>query len=286
MYKILVGLISLVFTACSANAQSRGQLALPDLGSGVHKSCPTCAQPDNPFWHAANDQEGAAPAGFAFNQNSAITTIDLRTYCSQPDGYAGAGTRVVTLVTGSLPTGISLGTSQLTGTPTVVESTSAAFRCTLDGVGIDDQSFSFDVTGTDTTAPAVPANLDCGPTTGSTTSSLTCTWDAVTDPSTPVVYPIRYANTEALCNSASNSDNTLLETSVDTTAALPGWLTERRAGSRFARRTTRPIKGRGPRAQAVQPPQAVEVAAAVWLIFGPTISRLAQCRTPLCGARL
>lgn len=217
---ILVG--AGLFASFSAMAQSRGQLALPDLGASIRKTCPTCAQPDNPFWHAANDQEGVAPTGFAFNQNSAITTIDLRNYCSQPDGYGGAGTRVITLVAGSLPTGISLGTSQLTGTPTVVESTSAAFRCTLDGAGTDDQSFTFDVTGTDTTPPPVPSNFECGPTNGTSQTAITCTWSAVTDPSGILEYRTRYATTEVQCNSALTSDNTLLLNSAATTAQLTG----------------------------------------------------------------
>lgn len=213
-----------LFVALPAFAQSRGQFALPDEGGGVRRSCKTseCSGVvTNPFWHGLNDTEANPPAGFTFVTSVAITAVDLRNFCSAPEDYTGTGTRVVTVQSGTLPTGITLTTSTLAGTPTA-DNGDVTFRCTLDAAGTSDNLFTFTLEGTDTTAPPVPTNLVVDQTVGFEQTSLTITFNEVSDASGILRYPVRYALTEALCNSTNTSDNTLLENSPDGNVTFAG----------------------------------------------------------------
>lgn len=222
MKRLLASLLLIASAAC-AFAQDRGQLTLPNLGSDVRSTNPDFNVTFLPEWHAENDTNNPPPAGFTYNTGVAITATDLRNFTSPQAGYLGTGTIVVTVQTGTLPTGITLVGSVLSGTPTV-DNGDVTFRATMDGIGaqIADQTFAFTLQGTDTTAPDPPGDLECSPDPVTPASAITCTWTTVPDASEPVVYPVRYAGTQILCNSSLNGDNTFLETSTDGTATISG----------------------------------------------------------------
>lgn len=118
-----------------------------------------------PSWSAVPDQN--LIVGNAYNLNLADFTNDGDT---DPLTYS--------IQLGTLPTGLSLTTSTVSGTPTTAGQSQAVTFRVDDGNDFADQIVQFDTFDADVTAPPVPQNLQS---TAQTTSTVDLSWSASTD---------------------------------------------------------------------------------------------------------
>jgi chitodextrinase len=119
-----------------------------------------------PVWQTIAQQELTTGASYSLNLTSLV---------SDPEGQAVA----VAQFAGTLPTGVTYNSSTkiISGTPTVVGSTSVTFRATDAGAVVADRIIVFNVLAADATAPSVPVLTA----TAVSTSRIDLSWSASTD---------------------------------------------------------------------------------------------------------
>jgi len=232
---VALALLATVWLAHGQAVSRTGQAQLRlEAVADVRATNPLFDSSFTPFWHFLSvptdpilDTVGLTRAvafTYSLSDRASISELALN------------GTLSFSVVSGSLPTGVTLQTNVtcpdvvtaycLKGTPTTVQTVTPTIRVTftpdVGSATTADQAFTMTVVDPDSLAPSVPTNVVVAPV---SSTSLSVSWTASIDASGILNYDLSYATSEASCT---NSD-----LNVETDANPPNTLSGLVAGTTY-----------------------------------------------------
>lgn len=161
---------------------------------------------EEPVWHAIIlDPQFPVLEPVDFDQallKDISYSLDLNIRTSPTEGFNGDGTLTYSVLSGTLPTGLTLTSGVVSGTPTVEQTQAVNISSVLTSTGRRrNQVFVFTVEDPDGTPPTVPPNPSVFRLMGFEETILRFDWDDSVDPSGIGDYGFWIAENEADCNS-------------------------------------------------------------------------------------